>query len=262
MELGNAFSSQSNGMNEFVQRLLGAEQTLRSVFSDRETVEGLRSELFWRALEIRYQPLIAYHDIVDIDKQAQAAWLNDLADKLDALARRLTAAPGRIAVLDTHILLHYQPPDQIDWTELIKQPAVRLVVPLRVVEKLDEKKYTARDAIAGTARDVIIKLRTLLAPTAGGPTPLRDAVTIEVFGDDRPRRRNQDADEEVLETRETLQLGQPDLVLITGDASMTIRAAERRIATVEMPERYLRRRLRGEPASASGGPPQGDSPSS
>src|SRR5205814_6231219 len=47
--------------------------------------------------------------------------------------------PCAIAVLDTHVLLHYRLFDEVDWPTLVGAKPVRLVVPLRVVEELDER---------------------------------------------------------------------------------------------------------------------------
>jgi len=42
-------------------------------------------------------------------------------------------------VLDSNSLLHHAPPNQMRWDGVIGSP-VRLVVPLRVVQELDDKK--------------------------------------------------------------------------------------------------------------------------
>jgi len=162
------------------------------------------------------------------------------------LADRLVAAPGQLTVIDTHVLLHFLPPDQVDWPAVIGAPTVRLVLPLRVVEELDEKKYTARDDLADRARRLLSQLRTQLAPTAGAPTPLRAGVTIEVPVDDGPRPRTVDADHEILDTCRELGLGGQPVVLVTNDTGMALRAGSAGVRVVPMPEQYLRRRPQPE----------------
>jgi hypothetical protein len=41
------------------------------------------------------------------------------------------------------MLLHYQAADQVGWTQVIGQQAVRLVLPFRLIEELGEMNYTA-----------------------------------------------------------------------------------------------------------------------
>ena len=249
-ELRNPLSVRGMEKLTFVSRVMAVEKKLRELFPDRTVWEGLRSETFWRIWESRYS-VVVLDELITDEAGLQATWLDELAERLEALAKRLSAAPGKITVLDTNSLLHYWPPDQVKWREVVGEPTVRLVLPLRVVEELDEKKYTARDDLAGRARSLLSRLRRQLAETAYGPVPLDDsgAVTIEVFVDEGPRRRTQDADEEVLETCETLQLGEQSVVLVTGDTGLTIRARARGIETVEMPEGYLRRPPQREPTA-------------
>jgi len=181
-------------------------------------------------------------ELINHEADLQAGWLDELADRLKQLSDRLAAAPGQLTVLDTHVLLHFQPPDQVDWPAVVGTPTVRLVLPLRVIEELDEKKYTARDNLADRARRLLSGLRNQLAPTSGGPTPLRAGVTIEVPVDDGPRRRTLDADQEILDTCRELQFGGEAVVLVTDDAGMTLRGTAQGLRIVAMPEQYLRRK--------------------
>jgi hypothetical protein len=48
----------------------------------------------------------------------------------------------------------------------VGSPLVRLVIPLRVVEELDEKKYARRVDIADRARRLLPRSRPFLAPLA------------------------------------------------------------------------------------------------
>lgn len=162
---------------------------------------------------------------------------------LEQRAARLSLAPGHIAVLDTHVLLHYQPPEQIPWPKVVGHPHVRLVVPLRVVEELDEKKYARRDDIADRARRLLPRLEAVLGP-AGAPGELRESVTIEVPVDSGPRRRPANADEEILDTcRELRQLTGREVSLVTGDTSMRLRGEARGLRVVKMPAEYERTAL-------------------
>lgn len=58
-------------------------------------------------------------------------------------------------MVDTNVLLQFQPPDQINWTELLHVAAVRLVIPLRVIEELDTKKHGRSQKLSERARELL-----------------------------------------------------------------------------------------------------------
>ena len=119
-----------------------------------------------------------------------------------------------LTVLDTNVLLHYQPPDKVNWQEVVKESQIRLVLPLRVIEELDEKKYLAREQLADRARRLLSQLWSLLKDNAGAPVMLnlcRDLQSVKQL-----------------------------VVLVTGDTGMSLRAASYGICVVSMPERYRR----------------------
>ncbi len=117
------------------------------------------------------------------------------------------------------------------------------MVPLRVIEELDEKKYTARDDLAARARKLLGQLREQLLGAPGEPAVLRPNVTIECPVEAGPRNRMLDADREILDSCWELQVVGAPVLLITDDASMSLRAASLGITVVPMPERYLRKKL-------------------
>jgi hypothetical protein len=225
-----------------------ADAQLRNVFVEPSTWEHLYSERHWQIYGLT-QESPRWMELINTEATLQAGWLEELANRLRNLADRLAAVPGHLTVLDTHVLLHFLPPDQIPWPEIVGSPLVRLVLPLRVVEEIDEKKYTARDALADRARRLLSQLRTQLAPTAGRPAPIREGVTIEVPIDDGPRRRTVDADQEVLDTCREFQSGGQGVAfvtLVTDDTGLTLRAQAMHIRVVPMPEEYLRRKFKPE----------------
>lgn len=226
--------------------LIWVEQTemhLRCIFTDPTVWDGLYTERHWQIRAIT-NPKLRPFVLVQHELQDQSDRLNAIRARVARLTARARGLPGVLAVLDTHVLLHYVPPDQVDWQSVVGRSPVRLVVPLRVVEELDEKKYTARDdRIASRARGVVSRLRTLLLPTTGEPATLIRGVTIEVPLIDEPRRRTLDADEEILETCIDLRAAGADICLVTGDAGLAIRAAALGITPVDMTTKYARRRL-------------------
>lgn len=157
-----------------------------------------------------------------------------------------------MAVLDTNVLLHYQPPTQIPWRKILSEEAVRLIIPIRVVEELDEKKYLARDDLAARARGILSGLWRAVGPSAGMPRELdgQTAVTIEVPVDGDPRERTSDADDEILNLCLLLRSVAPGVLLVTGDTGMALRASNRQIPVNQLPEHFLRRKVQ----MAAGGP--------
>jgi hypothetical protein len=227
--------------NNYLGWVTIAERQLRNIYTDPSVWNALHSDRYWTIRSLTQDSPRPF-ELMDTEARHQAERLRGLADRLKKFIDRLNAAPGQLTVLDTHDLLHYEPPREVDWLTVVNAPEVRLVLPLRVIEELDEKKYTARNEIADRARRVLSQLREQLAATAGAPTTLRDRVTIEVPVDDEPRRTTLDADYEILEICKDLQAGDQPAVLVTGDTGMHIRAVAMGLRVIKMPDKYLRRK--------------------
>jgi hypothetical protein len=218
------------------------ETYLRNYFLDPDIWLQLRGVAYWFIVTPGNADMgIKLH--IQRELAIQANRLERLAQRLVLLNERLRAAPGSVTVVDTNVLLHYERPDQVDWLEVCDRAAVRLVLPLRVVEELDQKKYTARTDIADRARRLISDLWSRLAPTKGGPVTIRPGVTIEVPIDDEPRVRTFDADQEVLDLAEQLKNAEAtDVTLLTGDGGLGLRGVVKDLRILEMPQKYLRRK--------------------
>ena len=173
------------------------------------------------------------------ERDFQAATLDELANDIQMRINR-AAGDGEPAVLDTNVLLHYQRPDNVLWPEVLGRAHVRLVVPLRVVEELDEKKYGRSDRLASIARDVLPWLEEAILRKAG---KIRDDTTIEVPIDPTRRVRPENADREIIdECHEFREFGGQRATLVTGDTAMRLRAHAEAIPTAAMPDECLRRR--------------------
>jgi hypothetical protein len=227
------------GRNGYLTWVAATEKQLRNVFGDGEMVHHLRTTAYWA---IRQSDLLRVVELIMGDVAEQVRWLEALIEQLRAIQRRLEAATGRATVLDTNVLLHYQPPWEVDWRTVLKEEEVGLVVPLRVVEELDEKKYTSRGDLADRARRLLSQLWERVGESAGGPVRLREKTTIEVPVEDGRRQRSLDADEEILESCEQLRNVGRAPILITGDTAMSLRGKARRLDVMPMPERYRRGR--------------------
>jgi hypothetical protein len=228
-------------LSTYLRWVATTESQLRSVFLDIEMAHHLRSTAHWVIREAFFQPFRVIPLIITEVKE-QTGWLQAVIDELQDLQTRLEKAPGKATVIDTNVLLHYQTPWEVDWATVVGKQAVRLFVPLRVIEELDEKKYASRNDLADRARRLLSQLWEALADSGGAPTEVRPDVTIEVPVEQGRRARSLDADEEILDDCEQLRnVGQAP-ILITGDTGMSLRAKARRLDVGRMPDKYLRSR--------------------
>lgn len=218
-----------------------AEVQLASLTHRDEVLRMLQTDRYWRIREIGEDSVRPW-PLVSAEIDYQVAGLERLADDLGARVKRLTQAPGCITVLDTNVLLEFQPPQSVNWLKVIGEDDIRLIVPLRVIEELDAKKYSRRTDLADRARRLLSQIEGVLGVgDADLPCEVRPRVTIEVPVDSSPRRRRNDADEEILETCEELgQLSGHQVTLITADTAMRLRASARSIKVVRMPSEYSR----------------------
>jgi hypothetical protein len=231
------------------QYLTWVEETeikLAELTHDRTVIEQLHTARFWeirRLVPSDARPI----PLIDGERRAQRDALQGMRENLEMHVGRARSAPGHITILDTNTLLHYQLPDSINWPEVVGHDKVRIVIPLRVVEELDAKKYSESQKLRDRARALLPKLDGLIS-LMGSSTPLDfPATTIEVpveFASGIPRVKPVDADEEVLFTcRELWQLsGQAGgVTLVTADVAMRIRAeALGGIRPIKLPDKYLR----------------------
>lgn len=156
-------------------------------------------------------------------------------------------ATGQLAVLpDTNVFIHYQRYDQINWPEEVGSDAVRLVVPLLVLDQLDEKSYRSLP-LGDRVREVINSLRILRGEDPSVLGVRRHLVHIQASpGDPVGHHRQTNTDDEFLTRVEHLAsiVGANRISVATGDHGMQLRAVSRRLRCHSMPER-LRVTLKG-----------------
>ena len=231
----------SHAQSEYVRWVAGVDQLLESRLLDSTLRDGLRGRAYWEIRNLTEQSLRG-PELISDEVRVQCRALERLAERLETRSKRLSAMPGTRAVLDTHVLLHFLPVEQIDWSSFIPGEKVRLVLPLRVIEELDEKKYGRRDDLAGSARGVLTALRRQLASSNGAPVAVagREGVTIEVPIEDEPRRRLLDADQEILDECVDFKSFGQAVVLVTDDCGLDLRAHALGLEVIPMPIKYVR----------------------
>jgi hypothetical protein len=225
--------------NRFLDWIDTAEAQLHYLTLDLEALTMFNTA---RARMIRELPLDALRPwpLVDAEVKLQVSILSRMLADLEARIARAALGVGHAVVLDTNILLHYQPIKELPWPQLLGSKSVRVIVPLRVIEELDQKKYAPRKDLARRARRLLPQLKTWLG-SDGFPAPMSANATLEVMIDPGPRQRPADADEEILAAcHELAQFGAPTLSLMSGDTGMLLRARAEGIAVVELADDYLR----------------------
>jgi PIN domain len=211
-----------------------ADGQLRSLFVDPEPADGLVSRTYW--------------EIQRLSDATPGAWqvlrreLKAQSERLQAMQRRLTdqkdfaERPGELVVVDTSALVQGEWFEHFNWpAELDLGPLVRLVVPIVVIEELDDlKDRERRQRVRDRARRVLRRFREL--GLAREPAQIRDKVTIEIFVDDDWQRRMPNNDGEIIEQAKLLEAltGRP-VRLVCVDAAMEVRGCRRGLTVTAMP---------------------------
>jgi predicted ribonuclease YlaK len=167
--------------------------------------------------------------------------LQRLRAKVSSLST-LSDRPGAPAVLDTNVVMHYHRIDKVAWAEVLRSSPVRLVVPICVIDELDNKKYTGSDRMSGRADLVIRALREHSADLRpGSATTFADGTTLEVFLDEPDHVRRSNPDEELLSRATLFQraVGRP-ATIVTGDLGMQLRADAGGLSYAVMPDKYAK----------------------
>lgn len=206
-------------------------------------LERLYTDRFWHGQSLvessPYAP-----GLLNNEHEVQVAFLKELKDALTKEEQRQADYKGiPIAVLDTHVLLHYTLFTDVPWETALGADRVRVAVPLRVIDELDQKKAARRSDIADRAATVIKHIQERISGLADAPVPLRSGVTLEIA---RVPQIDTDAyvppvwaDAEILDTCDAVAIfASSPVTLVTGDYGMKLRASTRDIRTLVMPDEY------------------------
>ncbi|MCX5255518.1 PIN domain-containing protein [Streptomyces canus] len=188
-----------------------------------------------RALRAENQALVT-----EIENQVKA--LEQARNELEAL-KQLASRPGLPVVYDTNMLNHWSQPGDIRWRDVLKShgettPLTRLVVPLRVIDELDQQKY-GQGELAKRATTAIRYLeRVLQGSQPGDAVQLRQGATIEVWVDTDDR--GNDADLAILRCAADLDNLHPSTGsrVLTDDFGMRLRAQQVGLKVVSLPQNH------------------------
>jgi predicted ribonuclease YlaK len=148
-------------------------------------------------------------------------------------------APGLPIVIDSNVLLQSQRPDNVNWTRELATPA-RVILPLRVIEEIDAKKYSNSERLKQRARELLPWINRLFPEGDLGPVELRADATIELLLAERPRHRPDDADDEILEVCHDVVRFAGRGRLMTADTAMRLRAMIEGLEVLFLPSEWHR----------------------
>jgi FtsZ-binding cell division protein ZapB len=209
-----------------------------------------RTEDLFAELDISYNRIALAPSMTDrrlngLLNQEYKAW-HDRLEALIATLRglsRFLSHPGRIVVLDTSALMEGPPFATFAWRELepsLTQPPIRLILPIMVIEELDELMHHRDGDRRKRARDTFKALWELHGqkPTEPAALPGQRDVTIEVMLDDDWHQRRPNNDAEIIDQAVIVrELTGRDVLLATGDGPMLYRAGAAGLVPVRMPRR-------------------------
>lgn len=133
-----------------------AETRLRNVFAEQDLIASLHSERYWRIhnrQEYSARPTALLLAEIDL----QLGLLLGSVERLESY-RQLAERPGEILVLDTNTFMHCMLITDIRWCREFNVEAARLILPLLVLDELDDKTFSAHARLSKRASKV---LRTL-----------------------------------------------------------------------------------------------------
>jgi rRNA-processing protein FCF1 len=250
---GELTGAYADGRGKYLTWAERCEVQLRHIFTDDAVVQGVYTDRYWRIAEAAV--LDRQPQIISSEIRVQVERLSALGDWLHSQLR-LGERPGAIVVVDTNVLLHHQRVDRILWSEVTGQRQVRLVIPLLVLEELDNRRYLGSADLKRKSRSAVEPLDHLQETfDREGYATLPDGTTIEYLADDPNHRRDPNPDEEILDRAEFLhQVTKRPVLVMTGDRAMRVRIVARGsgLRAQLMPAKYARDQ---EAAKEAGGPP-------
>lgn len=149
------------------------------------------------------------------------------------------------------MLLQCQRLDNVNWRAELKG-AARVMVPLRVIEEIDAKKYGDTKRLRSVARELLPWVDSLFPSGDPGPVRLRDDATIELVLAERPRFRPSDADEEVLDVAHDVLRYGGEVKVLTADTGMRVRARSEGLGVLFVPAGWRRPAGDADPAVSLG----------
>jgi PIN domain len=223
-----------------------ADPQLRNLFTDSE----LASDLHRTQLEVQHMgedalPYIHLSHVLDVWKER----FEEIAAQLKAL-QGFVLSPGAVVIPDTSAFIEGDGLMDADWSRVANIPEgdlVRVVIPVLVIEELDENKRHRSNRVMERARETLNALWHLPV-TAGGQRVVRAGITVEVLLDDPWHRRRPVNDVEIVDRAAYVrELTGSRITVAACDYAMLFRAQEVGLTAVHLPPRRSTAVLEGSP---------------
>lgn len=236
---GSASPDPAIRADQLVRWAESAERELRTLFSDDRLWTGIYSERFWRIRDLVTES-IRPGALIDDEIDSQVHRLQALHHSLGNLTASLTVPKNcKLVVLDTNILIHYQLFTDIPWESVAGGKQARLVFPLVVIDELDRLKE-GPGLVAKRAKVAIKHLRRL-SMEGGAQTTLfavRKNVTWQYLEEPASYIRRPSNDDEIVRQCSVINAVAGQVLLVTKDFGMEIRARVAGVPNQLMPAEY------------------------
>lgn len=216
-----------------------AERFLRGLYTSHAPADKILSRRYWGLTE-NSSPAFIYKQLT-AEIRLVRHQLEELTEEIKSL-RKIGERPGRLAVPDTNVLLHFQRIDRVNWPDVLgERGPIRLVIPILILDELDEKRYTGSDKVRKIARTALQPLvENQAAIEKDGYAEILAGTTVEyLFVGGDGAKGNPDSD--ILDQAVLLQhVTDRDVTILSGDIGMRARAVTRGLQAVTMPSRLAR----------------------
>ncbi|MEU5666768.1 PIN domain-containing protein [Streptomyces longwoodensis] len=236
---GSNIIGQMEPVMHYVDWIDKVEGFLRALYISDEPARRLLSRRYWGLAENTAPAYMYKHLTTEIEIQRR--YLAHLSEELEEL-HKIGDRPGQLVVPDTNVLLHFQRIDHIDWQHVTRvRGAIRLVIPVLILDELDEKRYTGSQEVRKRARTALAPINERLADLeTQGYAALEAETTLEFLLAGGAKQRG-NADSDILDQAEFLKhIAGRDVTVVTGDHGMRARAVARGLTVGTMPQGLAR----------------------
>ncbi|WP_330335756.1 PIN domain-containing protein (plasmid) [Streptomyces sp. NBC_00536] len=239
----NLHDNQDQLWTKYFQTVTDTHTQLSQALTDPDLGAGLYEGQYWQlATTAGASPML--HGTLVREVRRQIAAIEGAQEQVKQL-RLYAERPGVAIVYDTNALNHWSRPDEVKWTEVLRENGLegklaRLVIPLVVIDELDQQK-SGTNPLSEKAAKAIRFLEKALEDTAPGQAvEVRSDATLEVRLDP-PGHRRGDPDMEILLCAAELdQLGVQTRVL-SNDFGLHLRARSMSLVPMRLPQTQQRK---------------------
>jgi hypothetical protein len=211
-----------------------ADAQLRNLFTDTEIADDLyRTQLEVQKMGEDALPYIHLARVIEV-------WQTKLNETVAALEKLqpFVSRPGRIVVPDTSAFIEGLGLLEADWHSIAGASAdelVRLILPILVIEELDDNKRHRNPRVMERARETLKSLWSLPAHPNGGKI-VKSGIGVELLMDDPWHERRPVNDVEIVDRATYIKdlTGNP-VTLAAADYAILFRASESRLIAAPIP---------------------------